>query len=224
MVDPFPLLALPAWTTFTSDRAPASSRGAACPVLSVLTGKELKELDIHFVRASRKRKPLVRARAPLAPTWDFQWLQRGKMAADEGQAARLRGWDRKPATGFRPILYRMLLRISGREVRTLSWETAAGRRGCRAPSAGPLLANPLDMRNRRTRLSLKSKGGRHPGRCGAAQGRLASRGDRRPRVGTNEMRLPVVEKVVYTNGPCFGCRSTVRDWHRVYIQTPVLTA
>jgi len=66
-----------------------------------------KELDSHVLRAPESGRPSAPAYAPI---WDQERLQRGEMAAKAGPSAKLTGSDRKPATGFPPMLYRVRLR------------------------------------------------------------------------------------------------------------------
>jgi len=115
--------------------------GMHCRHLLVPSGSSScrEKIGHPLFESLRKAGPHARARAP---SWDFERLQLAEMATKARQSARSRGLDRKPAEGWPRCSIGCGYGSSGRELSALSWETAAGRRGCRAPSADPLARKP----------------------------------------------------------------------------------
>jgi len=104
------------------------------------TGMSQNERNGHLCFGSRRKREPVRVR--LCPYLVLRATSTRRNAGQSGPMGEI-GSDRKPATGSRPILsIGYDYGTFRRELSTLSWETAAGRRGCRAPSADPLARKP----------------------------------------------------------------------------------
>jgi len=96
-------------------------------------------MDIHLLGVPESGSPSVTA---CTPFWDSERLHHGEMAVKSGWWTRLRGLDRKPATGVPPDAPSGTVKEFQGELRALSWKTAGGKRRYRAPSAGPLARKP----------------------------------------------------------------------------------
>jgi len=126
---------------FPSAETPARKHGQ--PVAHRMVGDtKRRELDSHVFGAPESGRPSAFARAPI---WDQERLQRGEMVAKAAHSARLRGLDRKPATGSPDPLSGAVTGVEGESrVRLAGKQPPAGAdAACPALTASP--ANPLDM-------------------------------------------------------------------------------